>query len=171
MPSEGSVSRFGLEFNTWQEPLQMQDSSGNSDSSVANYKGWAFNYERQLRTANGGYGLLFSIGSGQASGGSTSPNFVYGQDALSWIDFSVEPRLIWTYNEQIDTALGVAAFYRSASWPDTVTYQVQSAHPVSGVFFVELDIALSAHFGFRQAFGLESATGGPFFRWGLTYDL
>jgi hypothetical protein len=170
-PAEGSVSRLGLETATFQEPLRLQLPNGAVDKSIANYKGFFATFEKQKRFQGGGYGLNVGLGSGSASGGGTSDNFNYTQGSVSWTMITLQPRMFWAISDQIDFGVSVAGVYRTAEWPEGSGMKVTAAREFGGVLFVEMDIAITAHFGMHQAYGLGSSDAGPFWRWGLSYDL
>jgi hypothetical protein len=160
-----------MALTTWQEPLRLQLPSGSTELSVANYKGYFISYEQQRRFKGGGFSANFSFGSGQASGGGTSPSFDYQRGSIAWTAFQVQPRFIYALTERIDAGISVAGVYRSASWPETDAMKVTPSRQIYALFLVEADFALTERWGFRQSLGIGTLEVGPFWRWGLSYDL
>ncbi len=169
----GSInrSRFSFEAMTWQEILRIEKTDGSVDSSVANFKGSGFAFERQWRSDMTAWAVGASFSVGAASGGGTSPDFMYKQGDLSWLMFALEPKYIWALSEQIDLLVGATGFYRHIEWPHSSNFRVTPAPDFNGALFAGLDLVLSPQFVFRQTFGFSSVDAGPFWRFAIGYNL
>lgn len=170
-PPPSAPLRIGVEFTTWQELLRLQRVNGETEASVANYKGFLVTLEKQWREGTSAWALCALAGNGQSSGGGTSPAFAFQQGSTTWNLGAIEPRYLWFLSEAIDLGIGAALVYRSVEWGTSPSITVTPANAFSATVFFDFDCRLSPRWFLRQSFGLNSADVGPFIRWGLDYEI
>jgi hypothetical protein len=169
IPMRTRLNRIGAEYTTWQEPLRLQDVNGVVDSTLVTYRGNLLTIERTLPRTWGGYMFGIFGGAGNASAGSATSSG--GSGAGTWLMAAAQPRLYYALAENVNVGASAAAVYRSIKLPSSGSSEMTTSGSVTGIFWLDLDIAFAGRYGFRQSYGFWAKDIGGFWRWGLTIDI